>query len=361
MNTETEHISEETKKYLDIVMNNNLPTAPQNTGIRFDDIPGLRSAKERIDAARNLPEITPLFGEIWQKGELHFIFADTGAGKSILGVQIADALASGRRVLPVLKNESGQPLKVIYHDYELSDRQFFQRYTDENGSEYQFSDNLLIDNLDWPLLMAKNPGVSFVDLVQEKIRYDVISQQADVLFIDNITFLHIQNSSDTQTALEIMRFLDGLKREFQISILVFAHVPKVTLNVPISINHFAGSKMLPNFADGVSAIGKSEQAVDIRYIKQIKPSRNGEMVFDRDNVITVKLNSSGNFLHFDFVRFESEFNHLKINENQVDDRKLKVLDLHKEGLSSREIAEKTGFSKSSVANWIKNLSDELPF
>jgi predicted ATP-dependent serine protease len=342
-----------TEKALKHIIGNNLPSIPTaNSRVRFINMPELRSAKQRMEEARNLPPISQLFGQIWQKGELHFIFADTGAGKSILGVQIADALAKGRDVLPGIRNEN-EPLKIIYHDYELSDRQFFQRYS-ENGQDYEFSDNLFIDNLDWPLLMAENPGTPFVELIQEKIKYDVETHQAQILIIDNITFLHVHNSTDTQTALEIMRFLDSLKREFSISILVFAHCPKVALNTPITINHFAGSKMLPNFADGVSTIGKSEQAANIRYIKQIKPSRNGEMIFERDNVITLQLNTENSFLHFDFLRYESEFNHLQIKENEVDDRKLQVIDLHNGGESVREIAKITGISKSTVANWIKS-------
>ncbi len=339
---------------------NSAQNASSNNIVSFADVPDLRTAKQRMEHARNLPPISKLFGQIWQKGELHFLFADTGSGKSIMGVQIADALSKGRSVLPGITNEN-EPLKVIYHDYELSDRQFFQRYTGENGQDYEFNDSLLIDNLDWPLLMAQNPGTPFVELIQEKIKYDLETHKAQVLIIDNITFLHVHNSTDTQTALEIMRFLDSLKRSFGISILVFAHCPKVALNTPITINHFAGSKMLPNFADGVSTIGKSEQAADIRYLKQIKPSRNGEMIYDRDNVVTLQLKTSDNFLHFEFLRLESEFKHLNINEGEVDERKLQVIDLHKAGYSTREIAEKIGISKSTIANWINTNKNDLPF
>lgn len=349
----------ETEQYINRITNTNSPSVTTaNSRVNFLDVPNLRTAKQRMEHARNLPPISQLFGQIWQKGELHFLFGDTGSGKSIMGVQIADALAKGLSVLPGIANEN-EPQKVIYHDYELSDRQFFQRYTDQNGKDYEFNDNLLIDNLDWPLLMAQNPLTPFVELIQEKIKFDIETHEAQILIIDNITFLHVHNSTDTQTALEIMRFLDSLKREFSLSILVFAHCPKVALNTPITINHFAGSKMLPNFADGVSTIGKSEQGANIRYLKQIKPSRNGEMVYDRENVIALQLTNENSFLHFDFLRNESEFNHLKIKESDTDDRKLQALDLHQSGKSIREIAHEIGVSKSTIANWIN--SNDLPF
>lgn len=334
----------------------------------FTTVPIVRTANERMENARNLPKINQLLGQIWQKGELHFIFADTGNGKSIFGVQAANHIAEGEPVLECVENDNGPvvvlhndngPVVALYYDFELSDRQFFQRYTGDDGSEFKFSDNLRIDNLDFALMMAENPALSFMELLQQKIRFDIEIIKPEVLFIDNITYLHTQNSADQQTALEIVRFLDGIKREYKISICVFAHTPKVDLSSPLTINSFAGSKQLPNFADGVSAIGKSEQGPAVRYLKQIKPRRNGEMIYDRENVISMQISKDGNFLHFDFLRCESEFNHLRILEKTAtDERKLKAIDLSNAGKSVREIAKEIGVGKSTISNWIKEAQAE---
>ena len=45
-----------------------------------------------------------LFGDFWYRGELCILFADTNVGKSILAVQIGNALSSGEPV-PVLGAE----------------------------------------------------------------------------------------------------------------------------------------------------------------------------------------------------------------------------------------------------------------
>ncbi len=42
-----------------------------------------------------------LFGEFWLEGELSLMFGEAGAGKSVLAVQIAQAIASGEAFAPV--------------------------------------------------------------------------------------------------------------------------------------------------------------------------------------------------------------------------------------------------------------------
>jgi len=74
----------------------------------------IRTANKRNQDAKNQPDIQKLFGEIWQSGELSFAFADTGIGKSIFSVQLADCLSKGSSVTPYTKNES-EPLIVVVH------------------------------------------------------------------------------------------------------------------------------------------------------------------------------------------------------------------------------------------------------
>ena len=86
-----------------------------------------------------------LFDEFWREGELAILFGPQGVGKSVLAVQIADALARGRPLdgfcMPVGRS------KVLYVDMVLSDAQFHARYSkpSERGRDakpHKFSDNL---------------------------------------------------------------------------------------------------------------------------------------------------------------------------------------------------------------------------
>jgi hypothetical protein len=71
------------------------------------------------------------------------LFADTNVGKSILAVQIADNVARGEAYGLLCCETKAQ--KVIYFDFELSDKQFEGRYSEKNNdyftNHYQFSEN----------------------------------------------------------------------------------------------------------------------------------------------------------------------------------------------------------------------------
>ena len=179
--------------------------------------------------------------------------------------------------------------------------------------------------------------------------------------IDNLTYLNTQSTQDTDIALIVMRRLNELKKELDISILVIAHTPKINQNKPITINDLAGSKHLSNFADSVSAIGKSTKGSDIRYIKQIKASRSAEMSYDIENVIACRLVKDDCLLSFEFIGLENEYEHLKLETgNEKTPPPLKayeVAELLKQGYTYDEIAEKLKISKGTITKWKKKYPD----
>ena len=54
--------------------------------------------RHSLEEARNKPMPIQLFGELWHENEICILFADTGSGKTILAVQIAESIASGRKI-----------------------------------------------------------------------------------------------------------------------------------------------------------------------------------------------------------------------------------------------------------------------
>ncbi len=313
----------------------------------------IRSASQRLDDARNLPDVKRLFSVIWQSNELHLMFADTGVGKSILAVALANALSKGEPLL--FMDNDHEPLNVLYYDFELSDRQFRKRYSDEQGNDYPFSPRFFIDTIDFNTLLMKNPGRSVTDLLFRKVRYDIEHNNAHVLIIDNLTFLSFYTTQDTQVALDVMRKLTELKNEFGLSILVLAHTPKRSMSVPITINDLAGSKHLSNFADSVSAIGKSVQGKSTRYIKQVKPSRSSEILFDTDNVICCEIEKIDSMLSFHSLGFSPELDHL--NHDRAagkEEMKERAREMNRQGSSVREIANQLEVPPSTVHRWIRS-------
>lgn len=319
----------------------------------------IRSSVQRMADARNQPEIVQLLSEIWQSNELHILFADTGIGKSIYAVAASDALSKGHDFL-ILKNHCASQT-VLYYDFELSDRQFRKRYTNEFGDEYPFSNRFYIDTIDFAKFLEINPVARFSELLFLKMRHDIETICPNILVIDNLTFLNSQSTQDTQIALEVMRELIQLKKNYNLSILVLAHTPKRSMASPITVNDLAGSKHLANFADSISAIGRSAVGPDIRYIKQIKPSRSSEMVYDTNNVISCRIVKADNFLTFEFVDFGCEYEHLQqTNDNEKAQRRMELIDqaikLKNEGKSLSKIAlEILGSEKSkgTISKWLK--------
>ena len=110
-------------------------------------------AGEWIDIAKRSPAQIDLFGDLWRQGELAIMFADTGVGKSILAVQIAEALARGIPIEPLAM--PSEPRRVLYLDFELSFTQFSERYsrTSADGTslegEYKFHENFLRGEIEW--------------------------------------------------------------------------------------------------------------------------------------------------------------------------------------------------------------------
>lgn len=313
---------------------------------------GLRTANERLNSAKDLAPVKQLLGEFWGDGELHVLFADTGVGKSLLAVDIADHLSRGKSLLG-LSNEC-EALKTIYYDFELTDRQFRKRYSNEENEQYQFSENLFSDHIDTTVMSSAN----LCNHIMDKITSDVIDIGVKIVIIDNITFLVMQSTADQDVAIRMMQRLDKLKKEKDVSILVLAHTPKIDRLLPLTVNSLGGSKMISNFADSISAIGKSSTGTNFRYWKQIK-CRQFEERYGESNVLEMEFSKADKKIEYSKIGTGSEYDYLPKSKAKVKDAdKEVVLQLRSVGKSVREIEKETGVSKSTVARWLKALEEE---
>lgn len=200
-------------------------------------------ANEWIEIAKKLPNPKSLFGNIFHQGEVGILFSNTGKGKSILGVQLADAISSGKDILGMETTVQ----KAIYFDFELSSKAFQQRYTDENGITYKFNEKFIRVEIDRNKEL-ENEELSFEDLIIASLKYQVEKNNAEVIFIDNITFLAATNERSKE-ALALMKLILELSRKRNLAILLIAHTPKRDIYKPIQLEDLAGSKALSNFSN----------------------------------------------------------------------------------------------------------------
>jgi RecA-family ATPase len=310
----------------------------------------VQTANDWIEQAKNRPVPKMLFSEFWFESELCILFADTNLGKSILAVQIGNSISKGENINGFKLEGKGQP--VLYFDFELSDKQFENRYSIDFQEHYQFDDNFKRVEINPDATLPNNQ--TFEEFLNTSVEKALIETNAKILIIDNLTFLN-NETEKAQNALPLMKHFKALKSKYGLSILILAHTPKRDLSKTITRNDLAGSKMLINFCDSVFTIGESSQDTGTRYLKQIK-SRNTEIIFDAENVAVCCIEKPNNFLQFNLNGFGTEKEHLKERtEKDNADREQEILQLKNEGLSNTEIGRRMGVSEGAVRKWFKKI------
>lgn len=309
-------------------------------------------ANEWIDLAKKLPNPQPIFGNIWHQGEVAILFSNTGKGKSILAVQIADGIANGNSIITL----DAVKQAVIYFDFELSTKAFQKRYTDENEYSYCFSDNFIRVEIDRNKHLESDEK-SFEEMIIESIKFQVEKSSAQVIIIDNITFLSATNEKSKE-ALSLMKLILDLSRKKSLAILLIAHTPKRDIFKPIQLEDLAGSKALSNFCDTVFCIGESVKGSNVRYIKELK-NRNHSIKFHDNNVIECEVVKENSFLQFKFIELNSEDEHLRKIAEESDDRIEEILVLQKEGFSNVEIGRRLNVSESAIRRRIKKSQSRI--
>ncbi len=300
-----------------------------------------------LEQAQDLPRIEPLISPWWNKEETCFFFGGTGIGKTICAMQMAHTIS---------QNE-----KVLYFDFEMSERQLLQRY-ENNGELVPFSENLI------RVEMVRDVTVKSDEIVAD-IEAIIKQQEAKVIIIDNLTWL-LEDTQDAKTAIPFMKSIFRIKKEHNVSILIMAHTPKrksmsqfykggqiSTFDNPLELADMAGSAALNNFIDSCFAIGKSHKDASLRYFKQLK-SRSSEIVHGVDNVLVCRLGKTDKgFLGFVKEGESEEYAHiLKSNKKLLQKEEVKTM--HEEGMSSRKIGEKLKLSHTHVLRIIKGFTGQ---
>ncbi|KAA3604563.1 MAG: LuxR family transcriptional regulator [Calditrichaeota bacterium] len=318
----------------------------------------IKTATETLKEANQMQIPKKLFGEFFHEGELCFLFADTNIGKSLLAVQIANSISRGEEIKP-LKIEAGAQ-KVIYFDFELSTKQFENRYSENYKNHYEFNDNFLRAELDLERLSSTEieKGIDFEKLLINNLELAIKDYQAKIIIIDNLTYLGNQ-LEEGKKALPLIKRFHNLTRDLNVSILILGHTPKRDLTKALTVNCLAGSKQFINFCDSAFAINKSCKDSSLRYLKQIK-ARATEVLYDSDNVIVFEVSKPSNFLKFDFVEFGSETEHLRnFTENERSQLEENILALKESepNLSVRKIAEQLGTNNNKVQRTLAKFKE----
>lgn len=283
-----------------------------------------------MDEALAKPIPKALFSTLWYEGENCVLYGDAGCGKTILGVQIAKDIAASGKV-------------VLYFNFELSDTQLLLRYKNANGEPYKFPPTLIHEE------MKRDEFIDEASLMTS-IEAIIVKTGAKVLFIDNLTYVCL-DAEKGATAGAFMTKLVYLKKKYGLSVLVIAHTPKRNDYDPITLNDLAGSKKLSNFFDSAIAIGKVVGEPNRRYIKQIK-GRVGALTHDASRVMLCEIENTSNFTRFRHFADVAEKTLLSVKEDRQDKR-AQALDLYRQGMKIKDIADEIKVPAPTIYKWIK--------
>lgn len=327
--------------FQELLQNNN--KAKENKGLFT-----VKTGNAWIEEAKKRAIPRKLFGEFWFEGELCILFADTNLGKSILAVQVANSISKGLGIDGFALESPQQP--VLYLDFELSEKQFENRYSVNFEAHYVWSEGFYRVEINPEADIPDKQ--SFEEYLNFSLERAIIETGAKVLVIDNLTYLK-NETERAKDALPLMKHLKALKSKYGLSIMALAHTPKRDSSRPLTGNDLQGSRMLLNFCDSCFAIGASHLDNNLRYLKQIK-QRNTEQLYGADNICLCQIEKPTNFLQFTFLDYGAEWEHLKQHsEGDKEKRITEALELHKQGVSKVEIGKKYGVSEGAVRKWLK--------
>jgi KaiC/GvpD/RAD55 family RecA-like ATPase len=318
----------------------------------------IRTANEVIQENLNKPVPPMLFDEFWTEGEFCVFYGNTGLGKSILAVQIAQSIASGQPI-EGFQIES-KPQKVIYFDFELSDRQFTGRLSEKTENKTYKNPKKLSNNFYWVKrakgLRGLNADKKKANLI-EQIEYVIKDKRAKVVIIDNITAIG-KNLSDPKAAQAFLDEIDEIQNEYDLSILMLAHTVKGVTNKRLDLDDLKGSGDIKAMLDSCFSIGKAyyPNSENHAYLMQMK-QREEQPKFHRNNVVVMERLKDHNQLLFKYVNLDREDNLLESNEGKTyQDLRAIARDMKESGATINEIMEKTGLAKGTVSNYTRDIT-----
>lgn len=302
----------------------------------------VKTLGEAIANKENINEIGTVFSSFINEGDLAIITGETNVGKSILCGDIAIANTSNLCHWDEPVNDKTRT--CLYIDGEMTDSQIAQRYA--------YAPEYVLDVVKRASITPLGLGCTIDDKIENIGKLINAEDVPELVLIDNLMSLTDCVASAT-SAKKVMEGLKHIKDYFNITMIVAAHFRKRNNRKTIEISDIQGSSVIANYADSIIAIGNSCKDSGIKYLKQLK-SRSSRI----SSEVAVLEISEDPYLHFDFLEFDQEENHLiKKQESRSSITELMaehIISLSEEGYSVRTIANKLGISKSVVGRFIKS-------
>ncbi|MBK9154195.1 MAG: AAA family ATPase [Chloracidobacterium sp.] len=289
-----------------------------------------------------------MFDAFWRAGELALMFGPAGVGKSLLAVQVADALARGCPIAGF--DMSRSRCKVLYVDLINSDRQFAERYSYRVpvpglGSVLtacKFAENLY-----------RSRPPTGVDLC-EWLAGQIAEHGFNAVVVDDLTALKKTHDGVRET-LAAVRGLKKLCEELRISVLAIAGGGEPPAGKTVSESDLKRSSVLCSVADSVFAIGRGRPGDHGgRHIIQTR-SRNAPLKWTTHNAPSARIaRSEKGWLGFAFdERFAEPI------DRRTRDAICRVRAMRAAGRTWRAIAAELKIPKTRAIRLLRKWTPEM--
>lgn len=255
---------------------------------------------------RSKREAGDLFGTLWREGELAVLAAETGVGKSILAVQIAESIARGKKPFrePQQQMSFGPPTppvaklfphprrqRVLYLDLETSPAKMRERYTCPSPIlgklpvSYRFAAFFERSGYAEDLKAPEHFRGDMARYLRHSVDLAIRYSEANVIIIDDLASLEPSAPRSNGPARWLRRFRAMAAQGH--SFLILTHLkssPPCLGGVaaalggrggrnslrPLSLSDLTLGHQIAELADTVIAIGRTTYGPEYRYIKVLK-------------------------------------------------------------------------------------------
>lgn len=316
---------------------------------------------ERFSTNKSYDDIEYLFYPLFRERQLGCIFGKTGQGKSIITLDIANQIASGKTYWEGEFKVDKKPQNVLYIDFELGGEILMKRYKNKDISKNLYIH--CVDNFEYNKYIGINNKIN-VKLENSLNYIEKLSEKynSKVIFIDNLSNIADQVEQATDAEMFVNELYGRVKHK-KITIILIAHTPKIPNNVIIELNHLKGSSTLSKTFGSVIAFNKTKEK-NISYIKQVK-YRSEECIYDEENVGMFEFNK--NDFSLKYIGVDDENNLIeqkKIGRPTKYDDVIKydvLYDIEENNLSYRKIQDKYSISRGTIMNIKKNYQQNPNF
>lgn len=308
------------------------------------------NVEQLIVVANNTPPKRDLFGSFIRTGQNTLFFSRTNYGKSILAMQIAFSVSTGKTV----GNESPfrtytKSKKVLYYDAELNPQTFQERYEEALS---QLDDNFVYVN-------EKSTGkiLTGTELIKE-IEKIAIQHNVEVIILDNLSKI-LPDSVSAEKSTEIINLLKRTRENTKADFLVIGHTTKGNDKLAIQPSDYYGSAMIQNFFEEIFYLDEVHELDNKLFLRHSKykgshPHSKHVPIFTRGIVKGYGLcfNYEGMYPYYE-VQKPDYITKVK-RKHPIADFKNEILILINSGISQSKIGKFADCSRNHINRIIKS-------